>query len=83
MNTNTAVRRSYPAKPIRTKPVHETKVVDMVTARELLKSLYLKLKKTIDQETLLDFTYDGTTTNLAFVIGTIEMKFNLVEGGQS
>jgi hypothetical protein len=83
MNKNTAVGRSYPAKPIRTQPVHQTKVVDMVTARELLKSIYLKLKKNIDQETFLDYTYDGTTTNLAFVIGTTEMKFNLVEGGQS
>lgn len=79
----TSIRRCQPTKPQKKQPVHETKVMDMVTARGLLRSLYLNLKQTIDQETIVDFRYDGTTTNVAFVIGTTEMKFNLVEGGQS
>jgi len=64
-------------------PVHEVKVVPMLDARLLLKSLYLNLKQAIDQETLVDFSCDGITTNVAFVMGTTELKFNLVEGGQS
>jgi len=63
-------------------PVHKVKVVPMDDARHLLKFLYLNLKQSIDQETLIDFRYDGTTTDVAFVIGTREIKFNLVEGGQ-
>lgn len=70
-------------KPTPENPVHEVKVVPMADARKLLKSLYLNLKQAIDQETLVDFKYDGTTTNVAFVMGTTELKFNLVEGGQS
>ena len=64
-------------------PIHETKVVDMIAARGLLKALYLNLKQAIDQETLVDWKYDGTTTNIAFVMGTTELKFNLVEGAKS
>lgn len=63
-------------------PVHQVKVLPMVDARLLLKSLYLNLKQAIDQETLVDFSSDGMNTNVAFVMGTTELKFNLVEGGQ-
>jgi len=69
-------------KPTKENPVHEVRVVPMSDARLLLKSLYLNLKQAIDQEALVDFKYDGTTTNVAFVMGTTELKFNLVEGGQ-
>ncbi len=78
----TSIRRTRPAKPIKTEPIHKTKVVDMETARELLKILYHNFKSNIDQETLVDFRYDGTSTNVAFVIGTLEMKFDLTKGGQ-
>jgi len=80
MNTTTT-RRPRPANPSPENPVHEIKVTDMVTARKLLKALYLNLKSNIDKETTIDFRYDGTTTNVAFITGTTEMKFNLVEGG--
>lgn len=63
-------------------PVRKTKVVQMQEARLLLKSLYLNLKTAIDQETLVDFHYDGINTNVAFVMGTTEIKLNLVEGGK-
>ena len=76
------LRRQRPAKPTTANQVHEVRVVPMSDARLLLKSLYLNLKSAIDQETLVDFCHDGKTTNVAFVIGTKEMKFNLVEGDQ-
>ncbi len=79
----TSIRRSHPVKPQKKQLVHETKVVDMVTARALLRTIFFNLKQTIDQETLVDFRHDGTSTNVAFVIGTLEMKFDLVEGGRS
>lgn len=78
MKTN-SIRRINPTQE---NPIHQTKVVDMIAARGLLKALYLNLKSAIDQETLVDLHYDGTTTNVAFVMGTTEIKFNLVEGGQ-
>lgn len=80
---NTSIRRQRTAKPTKKNPVHEVKVVPMLDARLLLKALYLNLKEAINQETLVDFQYDGKTTNVAFVMGTTEIKFNLVEGAQS
>ncbi len=63
-------------------PVHKVKVVPMSDARQLLKFIYHNLKQGIDQETLVDFKYDGISTDVAFVIGTREIKLNIVEGGQ-
>lgn len=63
-------------------PVHKVKVVPMSDARQLLKFIYHNLKQGIDQETLVDFKYDGNSTDVAFVIGTREIKLNIVEGGQ-
>lgn len=83
MNKQTSIRRTHPAKPIRTQPVHETKVMDMAAARAVLKSLYLNLKKAIDQETLVAVDTNGDLTQVAFVMGTTEMRFNLKEGGMS
>lgn len=54
----------------------------MSDARQLLKFIYHNLKQGIDQETLVDFKYDGISTDVAFVIGTREIKLNIVEGGQ-
>jgi len=81
--SKTSIHRQRPVKPIPANPIHEVRVVPMSDARLLLKSLYQNLKSAIDQETLVDFHHDGKNTNVAFVIGTRELKFNLVEGGQS
>lgn len=78
----TSIHRLRPVKPIQKNPVHEVRVVPMSDARMLLKSLYMTLKSAIDQETLVDFHSDEKNTNVAFVIGTREMKFNFVEGGK-
>ena len=79
----TSIRRQRPVKPTTANPIHEVRVVPMSDARLLLKSLYQNLKSAIDQETLVDFQHDGVNTNVAFVIGTKEMNFNLVERDQS
>lgn len=83
MNNKTSIRRIRPVKPTRTEPIHKTKVLDMESARSILKSLYLNLKQAIDQETLVAVDTNGNSTQVAFVMGTTEMRFNLVEGGQS
>lgn len=83
MNTKTSIRRIRPARPTKKQPVHKTKVVDMTTARGLLRALSRNLIQAIDQETLVEYRQANGVTNVAFVIGTREMIFNLTEGDQS
>lgn len=78
----TSIRGRYPQKPIK-QPICGRNVLGMMEAKLLLQSVVSKLDKNLNQETLVSFTADRQNADIAFVIGTREMRISFTEGGQS
>lgn len=78
----TSIRGRYPQKPLK-KPISGRNVLGMVEAKLLLQSICNKLDKSLNQEALVSFNADRQNADIAFVIGTREMRISFTEGGQS
>lgn len=78
----TSIRGRYPQKPIK-QPICGRNVLGTMEAKLLLKSIVSKLEKRLDQESLVSFKTDRQNADIAFVIGTREMRISFTEGGQS
>ena len=73
--------KRYPTKPVKVKPVQESKSFDQKTALEILKEFYLMACSEINGRTTVSLKQTEKHGSLSFVCDGFNLSLEFTEGG--
>ena len=76
----TSIRRTRPAKPLKTEPVQVSGIVDLKSALSILHDFYMEAKKEIKGATQVSLLSEPDYSSLTFRADGFNLELNFTEG---